>query len=66
MTLKPDKSSPDQQVIPFGKRAETDGSIGESLRKKYDAVKNEPIPDNLKSLIDALREAERKGQTDGS
>ena len=64
MTLKPDKSSPGKQVIPFRQRGETKGSVGESLREKYDKVKNEPIPENLQSLIDALRKAEQEGQAD--
>ena len=51
-------------MIPFRKRGETKGSVGESLREKYDKVKNEPIPENLQSLIDALRKAEQEGQAD--
>ena len=62
VTDKRSKSSPEQQVIPFPNRETNDESVGDSLRKKYDKVKNEPIPENLKKLIDALREAEREDQ----
>ncbi|MHA7899492.1 MAG: NepR family anti-sigma factor [Henriciella sp.] len=33
-------------------------SVGDSLRRKYENVKAEPIPDRLQRLVDALREAE--------
>ena len=65
VTGKRSKSSPDQQVVPFPKREKSGESVGESLRKKYDDVKNEPIPENLQTLIEALREAERKDQAEG-
>jgi hypothetical protein len=37
--------------------------LAESLREKYTDIKDEPVPENLKALIDALREAEKKTQT---
>lgn len=33
--------------------------VGESLRDKYKEVLNEPVPDKLKKLIEALKELEK-------
>jgi hypothetical protein len=34
--------------------------MGEALRDKYKEVLNEPVPEKLKKLIEALKEQERK------
>ena len=34
--------------------------LGEELRQRYKAVLNEPVPENLKQLIEALKEKERQ------
>ena len=36
--------------------------LGESLRERYKEVLNEPIPERLKKLIEALKEKERQEQ----
>ena len=36
--------------------------IGEALRDKYKEVLNEPVPDKLKKLIEALKQQERDDQ----
>jgi hypothetical protein len=33
--------------------------VGESFRDKYKEVLNEPVPDKLKKLIEALKELEK-------
>ena len=33
--------------------------LGEELRQRYKDVLNEPVPENLKQLIEALKEKER-------
>ena len=35
-------------------------ALGESLREQFEDVLSEPIPDRLRMLMDALREAEEK------
>ena len=37
--------------------------LAESLRAKYADIRDEPIPETLKNLVEALREAEKKAQT---
>jgi len=34
--------------------------LSDSLQKKYEDVLNEPLPESLQALIDALHEAEKK------
>lgn len=36
--------------------------MGESLRDKYKEVLNEPVPEKLKKLIEALKQQEREDQ----
>lgn len=36
-----------------------DKPVGESLRDRYKEVLNEPVPDKLKKLIEALKELEK-------
>ena len=36
--------------------------LGESLRVEFEDVLSEPIPERLKMLMDALREAEQKAK----
>ena len=36
--------------------------LADSLREKYADIRDEPVPQNLKDLIEALREAEKKAQ----
>gem|GEM_PF-2828572 len=37
--------------------------LADSLREKYADIRDEPVPENLKQLIEELREAEKKAQT---
>ncbi|NQY14611.1 MAG: hypothetical protein HRT81_12215 [Henriciella sp.] len=37
--------------------------LAHSLREKYADISDEPVPENLKQLIEELREAEKKAQT---
>ena len=37
--------------------------LADSLREKYAIIRDEPVPENLKQLIEELREAEKKTQT---
>lgn len=37
--------------------------LADALREKYADIRDEPVPENLKELIEALREAEKKAQT---
>ena len=37
-----------------------DDSLANTLRKKYQDIQDEKIPDRLQRLIDALKEAERR------
>ena len=39
-----------------------DKPVGESLRDRYKEVLNEPVPDKLKKLIEALKQQERDDQ----
>ncbi|MCR9193624.1 MAG: NepR family anti-sigma factor [Hyphomonas sp.] len=34
--------------------------LGEALRSEYADIENEPLPDRLKAMVDALKETERK------
>lgn len=38
----------------------SDLSLAQALRKKYQDVQNEKIPERLQELIEALKEAERR------
>ncbi|MEM6555815.1 MAG: hypothetical protein AAF642_08080 [Pseudomonadota bacterium] len=37
--------------------------LTQSLREQYDEIREEPIPQELQDLVDALRAAEKKAQT---
>ncbi|NQY96926.1 MAG: hypothetical protein HRT82_07170 [Henriciella sp.] len=37
--------------------------IGDALRKKYADIQNEPVPDRLQKMIDALKEAEKRARS---
>lgn len=37
--------------------------LAESLRKQYDDIRDEPIPQSLQDLVDALRASEEKSKT---
>ncbi|GAB5456286.1 MAG: hypothetical protein Hens2KO_25150 [Henriciella sp.] len=39
---------------------QTDDSLAQALRKKYESIQDEKIPDKLQRLIDALKAAERQ------
>ncbi|MHA7857167.1 MAG: NepR family anti-sigma factor [Henriciella sp.] len=41
-------------------KSQTDLSLAQALRKKYQDVQNEKIPERLQELIEALKEAERR------
>ncbi len=38
--------------------------LGEALRARYQDVLNEPVPEKLKQLIEALKEKERRETSD--
>ena len=38
-------------------------SLADSLRDEFDGIRDEPIPQNLQDLVDALRAAEKKSRT---
>ena len=42
--------------------SDSEDTLAEALRRKYQAVKDEKIPDRLQRLIDALKEAERSSK----
>ncbi|MEL6724908.1 MAG: NepR family anti-sigma factor [Pseudomonadota bacterium] len=58
MTPKRGKSSQHPQIERSTPSEDRLGEIGDVLREKYADLQNEPIPDRLQRLIDALREAE--------
>ncbi|MEO1552338.1 MAG: NepR family anti-sigma factor [Pseudomonadota bacterium] len=37
--------------------------LAESLREQFDDIRDEPIPQNLQDLVEALRAAEKNSQT---
>ncbi|MEL6826130.1 MAG: NepR family anti-sigma factor [Pseudomonadota bacterium] len=41
-----------------------DPPLGDALREQYKKVLNEPVPEKLKKLIEALKEQEKKEQED--
>jgi len=41
-----------------------DKPLGDALREQYKQVLNEPVPDRLKKLIEALKEKERRQNGD--
>jgi len=44
----------------------TNDAIASQLKQYYTSVEEEPIPDNLLSLLEKLDEAERSGGSNGS
>ena len=38
-------------------------SLADALRDEFDGIRDEPIPQNLLDLVEALRAAEKKSQT---
>ena len=38
--------------------------MGEALRARYQEILNEPVPEKLKKLIEALKEKERREATE--
>lgn len=51
------KSAPDPTQMAGD---QTDDSLAQALRKKYESIQDEKIPDKLQRLIDALKAAERQ------
>ena len=51
-----------------GRRSDlgTNDAIASQLKQYYTSVEEEPIPDNLLSLLEKLDEAERSGGSNGS
>lgn len=37
--------------------------LADALREEFDEIRDEPIPQNLQDLVDALRAAEKKSRT---
>lgn len=60
MAEKPSKSSRGAEIVPLPKRLSRSESVGEVLRRKYQGIVDEPIPDRLQKMIEALREKERQ------
>ena len=59
---KPIKTSPQQR--PESESADTEadlGAFGEQLRRLYDDTVQEPIPDEMKDLLDQLEREEDEG-----
>jgi hypothetical protein len=61
---KPGKSSRRPQIVPLPEKDARSKSVGDALRKKYRGIADEPIPERLQKMVDALREAERKAAKD--
>jgi len=59
-TLMPGKK--DLPEVPPEWRDKT--PLGEALRARYQEVLNEPVPENLKRLIEELKEKERQESSD--
>jgi hypothetical protein len=51
-------SQPEQTGLP---KVDSDrlAELGEALRKRYEDIESEPIPERLKMLIEQLRESDR-------
>lgn len=65
MAEKPSKSSRGAEIVPLPKNRSRSESVGEALRRQYRDIVDEPIPDRLQKMIEALREKEQKeGQQD--
>ena len=60
MAEKPSKSSRGAEIIPLRKRPSRSESVSEALRRQYQDIVDEPIPDRLQKMIEALREKEQK------
>ena len=58
MTAKRSNSSRPEQAERDEKQLHPSDALRDTLRKKYEDVKDECVPDKLQRLIDALREAE--------
>ena len=58
MTAKRSNSSQQEQAERGEKQLEQSDTLRDALRKKYEDIKDERVPDHLQRLIDALREAE--------
>lgn len=43
--------------------SERSETLAQSLRDQFDEIRNEPIPQELQDLVEALRAAEKKAQT---
>jgi len=56
---KPSKSSRGAEIVPLPKRRSRSKSVGEALRRQYQDIVDEPIPERLQKMIEALREKER-------
>lgn len=58
----PKSSQPEQEGLPkVGEDRLVE--IGDALRKKYADIQNEPVPDRLQKMIDALKEAEKRARS---
>lgn len=62
MTLPDDDNPPETQNLPIDPKI--DGLIGEKLRKYYDTLMNEPIPNRILELLRQLEEKENSRQPD--
>ncbi|MCA8899794.1 MAG: hypothetical protein KDA53_00935 [Hyphomonas sp.] len=59
MAKKPDKQSSSRPVS--GLHADgTSRAVSAALNDAYRSVVNEPVPDRLKSVVERIREAERR------
>ena len=58
----PKSSQPEQDGLPkVGEDRLVE--IGDALRKKYADIQNEPVPENLQKMIEALKEAEKRARS---
>ena len=58
----PKSSQPEQDGLPkVGEDRLVE--IGDALRKKYTDIQNEPVPENLQKMIEALKEAEKRARS---
>ena len=56
-----DGSSSDHSAAAGAAETSVDERIGQELRKHYDDVANEPLPDRFRELLDRLRRGETHG-----
>ena len=58
----PKSSQPEQDGLP---KVGSDRlvELGDALRKQYADIQNEPVPERLQKMIEALKEAEKRARS---